>query len=457
MIPNFIGIITRRTNPQLKGAGGILTKCKRIFGKAFEAGKDFVWKEKEGKFVFYDKEGKQVSEVYLKHSEHEHSIEDYWQGIEASLICIDEATGYTLPMAQYIMSRMRNPSCPEVKAHLKMTCNPASDHFLRKWVEPYLKEDGTPDRSKDGLIRYFTFDNGDFIWGDSREEVSRITGCSIADVLSFTFISATVADNAVLQKVDPRYVSWLKGLKGVDRKRLLEGNWYAREEGVGFWKREWIHELEEAPPLSDFVKVVRAYDLAGSMPSDTNRNPDYTTSTKMGKKKTGEYVILEVTKTRVRFGEWESYILRNAVRDGTKVDIIIPQDPNAQAMANSKSMALRINEHGFHCTTKRATEGKLESFKPFSASSQLGVVHVVKDCGQDEWNKVFNTNEFFYNEFEAFTGKRVNTEAGHDDTVDSTSLAFLYLGSRVHMPTGFLHGIKSTDLSSNSPLLHIQR
>lgn len=98
-IPNFIGIISRRTTPLLKGAGGILTKCKRTFTKEFKNDPNYTWqwKEKDNKFVIYKKiktpEGKTVleptSEVYLKHSEHEALIEDYWQGIEANLICID--------------------------------------------------------------------------------------------------------------------------------------------------------------------------------------------------------------------------------------------------------------------------------------------------------------------------------------------------------------------------------
>ncbi len=99
-IPNFIGIISRRTNPLLKGAGGILTKCKRVFAQEFRDDPDYIfsWKEKDGKFVFYKrektKEGKDylkpISEIYLKHSEHENDIESYWQGIEANLICIDQ-------------------------------------------------------------------------------------------------------------------------------------------------------------------------------------------------------------------------------------------------------------------------------------------------------------------------------------------------------------------------------
>lgn len=450
----------------LKGAGGILTKCKRTFAKEFKNDPNytFSWKNQEGKFVFYkiekDADLKTVhipiSELYLKHSEHEANTEEYWQGVEANVICIDECTQYTAPMVEYIMSRMRNPSCEEVRPRMKMTCNPMYNHFLRKWVEPYLKEDGTPDRSKDGLIRYFQMIDGDFYFADTKEEVAAHIGCPLKDVLSFTFISATVNDNTILQKVDPRYVSWLKGLKGVDRKRLLEGNWYAREEGSSYFNRDWITEIPLAPANNEFTKVVRFWDLAGNLPTDANRSPDYTASTKMGKLKNGDYVVLNVTKHRIRFGNWKEHILKHAQMDGRKVDIVIPQDPNPQAKSNAINLARDINDCGYHATTRRSAQGKLEDFKPFSASCQIGVVSFVQDCGVDYWNKINGDNDFVYNELESFDGLRRSGEAGHDDIPDTMGGAYLYLASKINIGNSFIHGIKATSSSINTPLLNIR-
>jgi len=465
-IPNFIGVITRRTTPMLKGAGGIHTKCKRTFAKEFKDDPDYTyqWKEKDNKFVFYRKEKdstgkiklKEVSQLYLKHSEHEADTENIWQSVEANLICIDEATQYSSIIVDYIMSRMRNPSCPEVKPKIKMTCNPMYNHFLRKWVEPYLKEDGTPDRSKDGLIRYFARVNGEFLFGDTKKELMDLTGEEEGNILSFTFISATVDDNKILQKIDKRYVAWLKGLKGVDRQRLLEGNWYAKEEGDSYFLRKWITELDQAPDHTQFTKIVRAYDFAGTLPSDTNPNPDYTVSVKMGKLKTGEYVILEVLRTRIRFGDWEQHILENADRDGKRVEIIIPQDPNPMAKANSVRLATTICGYGYTCNTKRSAEGKLESFKPFAACAQNGSIFAVKDCGTDLFNKQFNTLEFAYQEMEVFTGRRSNRKDGHDDVADAMSLAYLYLGSSFILPSNFIKTLQDTSLSVSNPLLNVR-
>lgn len=465
-IPNFIGIISRRTTPMLKGAGGILTKCKRTFAKEFKNDPDytFQWKEKDNKFVFYKKDKQTdgrtilapVSEVYLKHSEHEALIEEYWQGVEANLIVLDESLQYTLPMISYIMSRMRNPSCPEVKPRLKLTGNPDYRHFLRKWVEPYLKEDGTPDRSKDGLIRYFQMLDGDFYFADTPEEVADRTGCELSDVLTFSFIGAVCSDNTILQKVDPRYVSWLKGLKGVERERLLRGSWYAREVGASYWDRKNCRELELPPNYNEFSKIVRFWDLAGNLPTDSNRSPDYTASVKMGKLRTGDYVILEVTRHRITFGQWIPHILEMANRDGARVDIVIPEDVGVLAKANAKTIAREINDNGFHATTVRSGEGKLEAFKPFSASSQIGVISIVRDCGIDYWNKINGDNEFIYKELEAFDGKRRSGENGHDDIADCCGGAYRYLAAKIHLGNSFLHGVKATQTTNNNPLLSIR-
>lgn len=446
-IPNFIGIMTRRHTTQLKAPGGILAKCKRIFSKVY-APDECIWKEKDGKFVF----PKSGAEIYLKHFENDNADDD-WQGTEANLFYVDEGTQFTQHMIQYIMSRMRNPNCPEVEPKLKITCNPDADHFLRKWVEPYLKEDGTPDRGKDGLIRYFTFMDGDFIWGDSKEELVENYGVEYEDVLSFTFISATVNDNPIVKKINPKYVGWLKGLRGVERARLLDGNWHVRESSAGFFKREWVNEIAEIPGVNEFDKICRAYDFAGSLPSDANPNPDYTVCVKMGRRKVDKsYVILEVIKTRIRFGEWLSFILEQAARDGPQVNIILPIDPNPAANAATQMLVREITAKGYYVQTMRAVTAKLDRFRPFSSAAQNGLVSIVTGCASDLFSKSFNDNNIYYYELEKYDGSK----KARDDLVDATSDAFMHLASSLTMPTGILKGLTSVDMSNQSPLLNIK-
>lgn len=446
-IPNFIGIITRRYTTQLKGPGGILSKCKRVFGKVYSPD-ECIWKEKDGKFVF----PKSGAEIYLKHFENDNADES-WQGTEANLFLVDEGTQFTQHMIQYMMSRMRNPNCPEVEPRLKITCNPDADHFLRKWVEPYLHEDGTPDRSKDGLVRYFTFSDGDFLWGDSKEELVEKFDIPIDDILSFTYISATVDDNPIVKEINPKYVAWLKGLKGVERARLLDGNWYVRESSTGFFKREWVPELTESPGIQEFDKICRAYDMAGTLPSDSNPNPDYTVCVKMGRRKVDKkYVILEVLRTRIRFGDWLQFILEQARRDGPSVNIILPIDPNPAANAATQMLVREITAQGYYVQTIRSTTAKVDRFRPFSSAAQNGLVEIVANCTSDLWAKNYHDNNIYYHELEGYDGGK----KARDDLVDATSDAFMHLASTLTIPSGILEGLNSVNFKNSSPLLNVR-
>ncbi|MCY1429228.1 hypothetical protein D9M71_451370 [compost metagenome] len=101
---------------------------------------------------------------------------------------------------------------------------------------------------------------------------------------------------------------------------------------------------------------------------------------------------------------------------------------------------------------RRAPAGKLDSFRPFAASVELGVVQMVKNCSNDLWNKISNNNDFFHNELESFDGTR-STATKKDDLVDCCSLAFLFLAQRIQIPS-FLGGLQQADLSRTNPFKH---
>lgn len=423
--PGFIGVMTRRTTPQMTGPGGLLSKCRRVFSQACSP-EEYTWRAKDGKFVFH----KSGAEIYLKHFERDDS-DDNWQGAEANLFYIDEGTQFTQHMVQYIMSRMRNPSCPSIKPHLKITCNPDADHFLRKWVEPYLQEDGTPDRSKDGLIRYFTFMDGDFAWGDTPEDLVREYGVSVEDCLSFTFISATVADNPIVSKHNPKYVSWLKGLKGVERARLLDGNWYVREESSSYFSRKWVEEVQHVNE-DDVWYTVRGFDFAGELVSDLNPSPDYTTSVRMRKMKNGDYIIDDIRRARVRHGQWENFVLECYQDDPFGVEYIIPQDPGPAAKRATQLFCRRLAELGINTKKEMSNKSKVDRFRPFASVAENGGVKILSNCGIDKENKITNSNDFYYEELEKFNGERSggSKHGRKDDLVDATSTAFTALASK---------------------------
>lgn len=211
--PGFRGAVTRRTTTQLKGSGGILDKALQLFPKVDPKVR---WKSQDNKFVFSS-----GAEIYLRHFEH---WKDHvnWQGTEYTQILADEGTQFEEQMIVYCMSRLRNPNCP-VTPRLRITCNPDKNSYLRKWVDWWIDEEGYPIEERCGVKRYFLRRDNKFLFGDSPEAVVEEYGGKIEDVLSFTFINATVKDNPVILKNNPQYVSWLESLGRIERARLLLG------------------------------------------------------------------------------------------------------------------------------------------------------------------------------------------------------------------------------------------
>lgn len=430
-IPNFIGVMTRRTTPQLNGPGGLLTKCKRVFSQAYKPD-EYTWRAKDGKFVFHAS----GAEIYLKHFEND-AADVNWQGSEANLFYIDEGTQYTMYMIQYIMSRMRNPSCPSIKPHLKITCNPDADHGLRKWVEPYLQEDGTPDRSKDGMLRYFSFMDGDFVWADTKEQLLAEYGVREQDALSFTFISANVYDNKIVEEVNPKYVAWLKGLRGTERKRLLEGNWFVRESAAGFMKKEFCSKVNLFD--KEIVSYCRAWDIAGSIPSESLPNPDWTAGVLIGKTKQGRYIVVDVVRFRARFGEVMAKIIETAKSDPDGTQIILPQEPGQAGKAAGQMMIKELLSDGFYARMRPSNKSKIIRFQPFAAAAEAGLIDYV----EADWN------DTYFDELESFDGSRKNK----DDQVDATSDSFITLAQRQVIPN-FSSGLLSANLTQSNPFLN---
>ncbi len=417
-LPTFRGLITRRTTPQLKGPGGIHDTAMKLFKLADPKVR---WKDKDGKFVFSS-----GAEVFLRHFEMLAS-KDNFQGAQVNLFLVDEGQQYEEAMVTYLMSRMRNPSCPEVKPHMKITCNPDYGSFLRHWLEWWLDpETGIPIPERDGVVRWFVRDDDKMMWASTREECIEKHGKpnlphdhpKQVKPMSFKFIAANVYDNPVLCEAQPEYVGWLEGLGRVEKARLLYGSWLAREEGSGYFKSQWTPTVPLVPIHA--VKRVRAWDISGTMPSDTNPNPDWTAGVLMSKDRHGLYTVEDVVRDRRRHGGVYDLILETAKADGDDVQIIIPCDPGAAGKAYAAQLIRDLSAEGFYARMKQTNKSKVTRFAPFAAVAEAGGVQVVTA----EWN-----SEYFL-ELERFDGSR-NVK---DDMVDATSDAFHALATDIHIP-----------------------
>lgn len=168
------------------------------------------------------------------------------------------------------------------------------------------------------------------------------------------------------------------------------------------------------------VKRVRAWDISGTMPSDTNPNPDWTAGVLMSKDLSSIYTVEDVVRDRRRHGGVFDLILETAKADGDDVQIIIPCDPGAAGKAYAAQLVRDLAAEGFYARMKQTNKSKVTRFAPFAAVAEAGGVQVVTA----EWN-----SEYFL-ELERFDGTR-NVK---DDMVDATSDAFHALATDIHIP-----------------------
>lgn len=224
-VPEWGGVIFRRTSVQIRNQGGLWDTSMTIFPHA-------GGKPKESYLEWDFKRGPRLK---FAHLEHEKNIYD-WQGAQIPFIGFDELTHFSRKMFFYLLSR--NRSTCGVKPYMRATCNPDPDSWVAEFIEWYLDSDtGLPIPERDGVVRYFAVDGDNLIWGDTIEEViekawyflkGAIGDSGIAPaefIKSFTFISGSIYDNKELLKVNPGYLANLLAQDEQTKLQLFDGSW----------------------------------------------------------------------------------------------------------------------------------------------------------------------------------------------------------------------------------------
>lgn len=409
--PYFRGVIFRRTMPEITAGGGLWDTAQQMY-KEFD--KNVKFKEKDKVAIFPSGATIKFSHLEMEKDKYAH------QGAQYSFVLFDEGTHFSETMVDYLRSRLRNVKS-KYQTQMKITCNPDYDSFLRKWVEWYLDQNtGIPDPEKAGKVRYFVRQGEDMIWADTREELEEIYGTGPeSGIVSFVFYPATIYDNPPLMEADPSYVSRLKSLTRVEKERLLYGSWYARPEDSGYWKKEWVEFVSQKP--MKVKKRVRAWDISGSIPSETYPNPDWTVGVLMSLDDDNNYIVEDVCRFRDRFQGVFQKIVECAKEDGVDTQIIIPADPGAAGKAYAQQLVRDLADLGFYSKIKTTNQNKLTRFAPYASVSEAGFVKLVRS----EWN------DAYIDELEAFDGSRNKK----DDQVDASSDAYWALTQAITLPS----------------------
>lgn len=435
-LEHYRGFCIRKNSTAIMKTGGLFDEAVHLYQ---QYDPKIKIKLKDQKIVFPSS----GAEIAFSHYENDNASQLY-QGLQLSNVFYDEATHADEKHIWWLISRLRTRA--KMTPGIWLSCNPDPDSFLFDWVKWWLYPEGhekygLPDPDKNGLIRWIVRRSGVINWGDTREELLDRYGEN-CNPLSFQVLLGTIYDNPVLMKNQPEYLSNLEAMPDVERRRLLLGDWTAREMNSTHFMRHWVTEEVIEPAQADIAKTVRSYDFAGTLKSDSNPSPDYFATVKMSKLKDGSYFVHDVQRTRIRFGDWKAFIINNAMQDGPGVDIVLPEDPNPAAKAATKLLAKDIAEHGFFARTIRASSSKLDRFRPFSSLAMNGHIKFLKNCGTDHENKIYNDLGFVYKELETFTGQRKGGEAGHDDICDCLSDSTMILAQRTILPN-FLSGMQS--------------
>lgn len=356
-----------------------------------------------------------------------------FDGGQYSFVCFDEAQWHSQKQVSYLESRIRSKA--KGPHRLVCTCNPLRDSFLLKFVQPYLDQDtGIPIPELSGKERYYAQCNGDYVFGDSAQELIEKHGPNTKPQ-TYTFISATIYSNPVMIKRNPEYLDRLENLDRVERERLLLGSWYAREQASQYFQRQWC-EFVDYPPVN-VVTRVRAWDFAATVPSESNRDPDYTAGVKISRDKMGIYYVEDAYRFRKLTDGVLKEVISTAKADGLDDCVVgIVRDGGAGGAAANMFFVRQLAEQGIAARSTKMSghSGKVQRFLPFAAMAEAGCVKIVRG----PWN------DTFLNELESFTGGR----SGHDDQVDATSDAFNMIAKSIQLPTFVLPNFTKPSISN---------
>lgn len=394
--PNFKAVFIRQTSTQLSQAGGLYMEAQkmwRAYGAKFKSHPQMTATFPSG------------AQVQFKVCQADRDINNF-DGGQFSLVVFDEAQWHSEVQIKYLESRIRS----EAKGphQLIATANPSMTSYLYQFVKPYLDMDtGIPKPELSGIERYYAVYNRATVIADTAEELIATYGPTVKPQ-TYTYISATVNDNPIMRKLNPAYVDRLENLKRTERERLYLGSWHAREEASQLWRSAWCPIIHKIP--EDLSVIVRGYDLAATVPSEVNPNPDWTCGVLIGKGKvTGHYYILDAYRFRDRPDGVIKKIIVTAVEDGDRVKLVLPKDSGQGGAVAHAYYRKVLAENGIPSLSSVMSghTGKIARFSPFSALCESGNVSML----YGDWNK------WYIDCLEDFTGRR----GGDDDAVDATA------------------------------------
>jgi hypothetical protein len=239
--PGYNGVIFRRTTPQIKNPGGLWDTSRELYSVVGGDPKESI-----NAWSFGD------NKIRFAHLEYDKDVLSY-QGSAIPFIGFDELTHFSKYQFFYMLSRNRSTS--GIKPYVRATCNPDPDSWVADFISWWIdQETGFPIPERSGVLRYFTQDQDNYVWGDSLQEIVdklphifNLPEFKDRDpstlIKSVTFIPGSIYDNKKFLSKDPSYLGNLLALSESEQYRLLKGNWKIRQDGSSLFDYQRINDL----------------------------------------------------------------------------------------------------------------------------------------------------------------------------------------------------------------------
>lgn len=224
------------------------------------------------------------------------------------------------------------------------------------------------------------------------------------------FMPALLSENPHIDA--DAYLESLSHLSEIERMRLVNGDWSAKDAGTVFdTSRLRVVDDADLAELgfgSGRVRTVRAWDFAATEESPAAPDPDWTVGARVSLcDATGLWLVDDVVRGRWSSSDVERQVAATARADGRTVAVWLAQEPGSAGKAivhhYARTVLRGFAVHGWRESGDKETRARIPA-----AAMGNGLV-VVREAA---WV------EAFVDEVDAFP------HAGHDDQVDALSLAW---------------------------------
>ena len=366
--------------------------------------------------------GARVEFTYLE----DISVVENWQGAEITAAYLDEGSHYGEFSFNYIRTRLRSKS--KYKSFMRVSLNPDPNHFILKYLDRYIGDDGYAMKEYSARPAYFVFNKGELVTSWSYDEL--VEQFPNSKPRTYTFVPSSLADNPKMLESNPDYADDLQANDPANAEMLLHGNWRYSPAANGFFEASTIQVVDKEPLGCNYI---RCWDKASSKPAKEGGDakqldPDYTASIMFAKDKDGFLYVLgnyirdkdnmQIARLREKPGPRDNHIEKQAYHDGQDVTIYLPKDPAAAGAVEFAEASKKLQALGF--TVKQdasvSNRSKKLRFEPFAAACYAGNIFWVKNTFDP---KVW---DYMILELVNFDGDKNN--GYHDDLVDCFSAAY---------------------------------